>query len=52
MKVFVFGGDGFVGKYLCLDLVKQGYEVVICDINHTSKHEVYDKCSYVNIDIR
>lgn len=52
MKVWIIGGNGFVGKYLALELVKQDYEVIICDIEHNKDHEVYKACSYKNIDVR
>jgi GDP-4-dehydro-6-deoxy-D-mannose reductase len=33
-KILVTGASGFVGKYLCAQLMKQGYEVVAVSSNH------------------
>jgi nucleoside-diphosphate-sugar epimerase len=45
MKILVIGGNGFVGKYLCQSLVKQGHHVRILDElsleSNQSKFEVY-----------
>lgn len=31
MKVLVTGGNGFIGRYVCEELLKQGHEVVVLD---------------------
>lgn len=52
MNIFVFGGNGFVGKYLSLDLANLGHSVTICDVEHSSNHEVYKSVSFKNVDVR
>lgn len=46
MAYIVFGGNGFVGKHLVSELIKQGKETVVCDINNDNS-----SCKYLNIDI-
>jgi dTDP-glucose 4,6-dehydratase len=33
MKHVIFGGDGFVGRYLARDLVARGEQVVVADVS-------------------
>ncbi len=32
MKYYIFGGNGFVGRYLSNALIERGENVVVCDI--------------------
>jgi GDP-4-dehydro-6-deoxy-D-mannose reductase len=44
-KILVTGATGFIGKYLCAQLIKQGYEVVAISSNHgdISLDETWDQ---------
>jgi nucleoside-diphosphate-sugar epimerase len=50
MKHIIFGGDGFVGRYLARDLQTLGEEVVICDIRQ-SDLPIYPRAQFVHTDI-
>lgn len=43
MKVLVTGGLGFIGSHTVVDLLENGYEVVIVDNLYNSKIEVLDR---------
>lgn len=43
MKILVTGGTGYIGSHTCVELLNQGYEVVIFDNLYNSKIEVLDK---------
>lgn len=53
MKYYIFGGNGFVGRYLAKDLLKKGKEVVVCDLQE-DMHPMIDtrSCEYKHVDIR
>lgn len=53
MKYYIFGGNGFVGRYLANYLLKKGEKVVICDLQE-SIHPMIDgkSCEYVRVNIR
>jgi UDP-glucose 4-epimerase len=50
-KILVFGGFGFLGHYLVLELLKRGYKVTVADIHENEKLEseiTYVKCDITN----
>lgn len=42
MKILVTGGTGFIGSHTCVELLENGYEVVIIDNLSNSKKDVID----------
>jgi dTDP-glucose 4,6-dehydratase len=50
MKHIIFGGDGFVGRYLARDLAARGEQVVVADIQKSDLPH-YAKAKFVNCDI-
>ncbi|MGB7432987.1 MAG: NAD(P)-dependent oxidoreductase [Ahrensia sp.] len=50
MKHVIFGGDGFVGRYLAQDLVERGHDVLVADIAKTDMPH-YAKVDYVKCDV-
>ncbi len=51
MQVLVIGGTGFVGGYLCRDLVNCGKEVVAVHATELSKNEAIEGVCYQKIDL-
>ncbi len=43
MKVLVTGGCGYIGSHTCVELLENGYEVVVVDNLSNSKKDVVDK---------
>jgi len=43
MKILVTGGTGYIGSHTCVELLNNGYEVVIIDNLSNSKKDVVDK---------
>ena len=43
MKVLVTGGIGYIGSHTCVELLNNGYEVIVLDNLSNSKVEVKDK---------
>ena len=52
MKYYIFGGNGFVGRYLATDLLKKGKEVIVCDLQE-NLHSMIDAkaCGYEQVNI-
>ena len=43
MKILVTGGTGFIGSHTCVELLNEGYDIVVIDNLSNSKIEVVDK---------
>ena len=43
MKILVTGGAGYIGSHTCVELLNEGFEVVVIDNFSNSKPEVLDK---------
>ena len=43
MKILVTGGCGYIGSHTCVELLNEGYDVVVIDNLSNSKIEVVDK---------
>lgn len=43
MKILVTGGTGYIGSHTCVELLDEGYEVVVFDNLYNSKIDVVDK---------
>jgi len=43
MKILVTGGTGYIGSHTCVELLENGYEVVIVDNLYNSRIDVLDK---------
>ena len=48
-RFIIFGGDGFVGRYLAKELAKQGQQVLVCDMAQTA--DIYAACEFQQVDI-
>ena len=51
MKHVLFGGDGFVGRYIARELLSRGEEVLICD-RAKSDLPIYRYASHMEVDVR
>jgi UDP-glucose 4-epimerase len=47
-KIVVLGGAGFLGSYICADLAKRGYQVLVGDIANTPHTQNFE---FVQVDI-
>ena len=47
MKILVTGGTGYIGSHTCVELLNNGYEVVVLDNLSNSKIEVLDKIKQI-----
>ncbi len=47
MKILVTGGLGFIGSHTCVELSKNGHEVIIVDNLYNSKEEVIEKLEQI-----
>lgn len=53
MKILVTGGLGYIGSHTCVELLNEGYEVIVIDNLSNSKIEVVDKIkSITNKDFK
>ena len=53
MKVLVTGGTGYIGSHTCVELLKNGYEVVIIDNLSNSSNDVVDRIKKItNKDLK
>lgn len=53
MKILVTGGCGYIGSHTCVELLNNGYEVVIVDNLSNSKIDVIDKIKTItNKDVK
>ena len=43
MKILVTGGTGYIGSHTCVELLNEGYEIVVVDNLSNSKIEVVEK---------
>ena len=50
-KMIVTGGAGFIGSHLSLELIKQGYEVVVVDNLYQGKKERVPEGAKLVVDI-
>jgi len=50
-KHVIFGGDGFVGRYIARDLLARGEKVVIADLKR-SDMPIYQFAEYKKVDVR
>ena len=48
MKILVTGGTGFIGSHTCVELIKDGYDVVIADNLYNSKAMVADRIEEIS----
>jgi nucleoside-diphosphate-sugar epimerase len=48
---YIWGGDGFVGRYLAASLMEINQKVVICDVKKTENDPIYKVAKYVKADI-
>lgn len=47
MKILVTGGTGYIGSHTCVELLNNGYEVVVLDNFSNSKIDVLDKINKI-----
>lgn len=52
MKYIIFGGNGFVGRYLVNDLINDGHEVLVADIMPKIDAYINKKAGFISVDIR
>jgi dTDP-glucose 4,6-dehydratase len=52
MKYYIFGGNGFVGRYLANALAERKAEVVVCDLHPTLDTRICPEVAYQQVDIR
>lgn len=43
MKILVTGGTGYIGSHTCVELLEEGYDIIVIDNLSNSKIEVIDK---------
>ncbi len=48
MKILVTGGCGYIGSHTCVELLDEGYDIVVVDNFFNSKPEVIDKIKEIS----
>ncbi len=51
-KIVVLGGAGFLGSYICSDLSKRGYQVIVGDINNSNHTQQFEFVSINIMDVQ
>lgn len=49
---YIFGGNGFVGRYLANELINLQKEVTVCDIQNSLNENILKSANYLYVDIR
>lgn len=49
---YIFGGNGFVGRYLANELLTKNEPVTVCDVQGKLNIQINKKVRYIHIDIR
>lgn len=49
---YIFGGNGFVGRYLTNSLLEMNKQVVVCDLHPLLDKRIQKGCQYIIVDIR
>lgn len=49
---YIFGGNGFVGRYLANSLLEMNKQVVVCDLHPLLDKRIQKGCQYIIVDIR
>lgn len=52
MKYYIFGGNGFVGRYLANALLERKEQVVVCDLQKEVDERILGNSGYITVDIR
>ena len=52
MNHWIFGGNGFVGRYLANALLERGGDVCVCDLQACADERIHAGCRYYKADIR
>jgi dTDP-glucose 4,6-dehydratase len=52
MKYYIFGGNGFVGRYLANAMAERQWNVVVCDLHASLDTRISNKVAYQQVDIR
>lgn len=50
--IYIFGGNGFVGRYLANELVRLNQDVAVCDLHDTLDKRISEQVRYLKCDIR